>query len=102
MISSLHCPHCHHQFKNACIEDGAVKCPSCKAVIFQYRFPGEETLTPKEFMKLLDTRGVALTKDVKHWFHGPARRLAAGAFIVYVWAFLATTFQSEQKDVNTE
>ena len=93
MISALHCPHCHAAFKNVCIEDGFVKCPECKAVIFQYRLPGEEALTSKEFMKLLDTRGGDAVRQSRKWFRGKFALVAAGAFVPYLWTFLATTFQ---------
>lgn len=92
MISALHCPSCHAEFKTVCIEDGYIKCPECKTVIFQYRFPGEESLTPKEFMKLLDTRGGDAVRQSRKWFRGKFALAAAGVFVPYVWTFLAKTF----------
>lgn len=94
-MNNLTCPTCHSQFRNVAIEDGAVRCPSCKAVIFQYRFEGDETLTPKEFMALLDKRGVAAAKAARRFFPGKLGVAAAGMFIPFVWPFLANTFAKE-------
>lgn len=93
MFSSLTCPKCLSRFKTVTIEDDEVRCPDCGETIFQYRFPGEENLTPKEFMALLDTRGTDAIRQCRRWFRGKFALVAAAAFVPYLWTFLARTFE---------
>ena len=100
MINNLTCPNrkCGKRFRNVAVEDGAVRCPHCKEVVFQYRFPGDETMTPKEFMALLDKRGVEATRQARRFFPGKLSIAAAGMFIPFVWTFLAQTFEKGAAD----
>lgn len=95
MNNRLHCPN-GHAFKNVEIAEGAVRCPECHAVCFQFR-EADEQLTPKEFMALMDTRGVQCGKKLAGWMQGarPIRVASAGMMIAWMWPFLAGTFAEE-------
>jgi phage FluMu protein Com len=84
----MFCPACAKMFKNVIIEDGQVKCPSCREVMFQYREPGER-LTPAQFMGLMESRGLQCAKKARRWMRGPF----AVPFIAFIWPHLATTFE---------
>lgn len=104
-MRQLKCPQCHSTFTNVTIAKGAVCCPECGEEIFRYKLEGEDDLTPKAFMELMDTRGNAAGKASMKWFPSKVRvkqTLAAGMFIAYLWPHLAQTFVREPEGEPVE
>ena len=104
MAASLKCPNCLTRFKNVVIENGAVRCPECKAAMFIYRKPDED-ITPKEFTKLLETRGKEAALTAIHWFklagmNKAQATFAAGKLIMFIWPHLAQTFVVDEEKLS--
>jgi hypothetical protein len=75
-----------------------VRCPNCGAIVFQYRFAGDEKLTPGDFTEMLNSeRGREAVHKSKLWFKGHMRLTVAGAFVAYIWPHLAKTFEVKQE-----
>jgi uncharacterized protein (UPF0212 family) len=93
-MNNLKCPKCRAKFHDVKIEAGAVKCPECSEVVFEYLLPEEqpEQYTPLEFMKLLDTRGVEAANRARRFFPAGVRGAGASLYLVgYIWTELAKT-----------
>lgn len=95
---ALKCIHCRKSFTNVTINPLAVNCPHCGRVIFEYRFPGEEAMTPEQFSeKLDDWRGHHAINETAKFFLGKRQAFAlAGAMVVYLWPILATQFEVKE------
>lgn len=93
-MKNLQCPKCRAKFTDVTIEGGAVKCPQCGEVIFNYLLPEEtaEQYTPVEFMKLLDSRGVEAANRARRFFPAGVRGAGAALYLVgHIWTELAKT-----------
>lgn len=98
--SSPVCPACGARFNTPAISGGYVRCPECDSPMFQYRFEGDDDLTPGEFMHLLHPRANNAIGDCRHWFPGGGIIASgkAAAFVVKLWPTLAQVFGKEAAD----
>lgn len=98
-MNGLTCPKCRKSFMNVTIEreEGTVNCPKCGHVMFQYRFPGDETLTPEAFMRLRDgKRGEEAARQTLKFLVGKKNAMpTAGALVAFLWIHLAKTFEDK-------
>ena len=103
MASSPRCPMCGSAFDIPDISGGYVRCPKCLTEMFQYRFDGDEDMSPKRFMSLLNPRANEAVITCRDWFPGRSRHLRmlrALAFVVRLWPVLAEVFQKEPTHVE--
>lgn len=91
------CPVCGTGFDTPLIAGGYVRCPACHTPMFQYRYDGDDELTPREFMGLLHPRANRAITDCRRWFGGPGvlRSGMAAAYVLRLWPTLAAIFQKE-------
>lgn len=90
------CPICGQTFDTPEIEGGYVRCPACSTPMFQYRFVGDDDMTPKRFMTLLHGRGNDAINTVAEgrWFSKSALRYGKAAlFVMRMWPTLALVFE---------
>lgn len=95
MSIELKCLHCRKTFTTVKIEPLSVNCPHCGRMIFQYRFTGEEAMTPEAFRERLDDwRGHHAINETAKFFIGKRQAFGlAGALVVYLWPILAKQFE---------
>lgn len=104
MSRKLTCPQCREKFTNVKIEGGCVRCPCCNVTIFQYRFPEDSAMTPREFLSTLDTRGTVAARSLRQYFPNiratAANAFAAASMVSFMWPILAQTFEKEDEQAS--
>lgn len=92
---NLKCPECQHAFTNPILEDGACRCPNCKAEIFRYHPAGEQPNAANLEKFLESDAGRQAARDTARFLSGQFRLVAAGMLVGFTINHLISALKTE-------